>query len=282
MFKNHKSWSKWYDEIKGGSWPPCPLEVDYQTLPDYAKEKMLSLGYNPTWSGVQRFTTNGKNQLNVFYSSDCDGGGTTYSQDYVNNVQQRYPGRRFNKCYEWCSGPGFIGYSMLDNDICGSLCLTDIYDPALLWAEETKNYPGNNCQDRVSIYLLKDLMLLPKFEMFDLVVSNPPHASCYSSSILNDDLNRIVTDLNWEAHENFYRNIKQHLLPDGVIILLENNAGSTVDDFAPMIESNNLKINDVWQSKELYVNEFNSEWDVNNPDRENARNQIYYIEITHK
>lgn len=282
MFKNHKTWSKWYNEIKGDSWPPCPLEVDYHSLPDYAKDKMLSLGYNPNWSNVQRFITNGRHRLNVFYSPECDGGGTTYSQDYVNVIRQRYPNRQFIKCYEWCSGPGFIGYSILDNDICKSLCLTDIYDPALSWAEETRNYPSNNCRDLVSIYLLKDLALLPQNEMFDLVVSNPPHACCYSSSILNNNLNRIVTDLNWEAHENFYRNIKRHLLPDGVIILLENNAGSRVEDFVPMIEKNNLRIVDTWRSTEWYTKQFNTEWDSDNADNETTRNQLYYIEITHK
>jgi hypothetical protein len=282
MFKNHKTWSKWYDEIKGGIWPPCPLEVDYEFLPDYVKEKMLSLGYDPQWSRVQRFTTDGKQNLTVFYSSECDGGGTSYSQDYIDNIRARFPNRQFNKCYEWCSGPGFIGFSMLGNDICKSLCLSDIYNPALVWAEETRNYPGNKCQDLVSIYLLKDLALLPDYEKFDLVVSNPPHAKYYSSSILGDNLNRIVTDLNWEAHENFYCNIKKHLTPDGVILLLENNAGSTVNDFLPMIDDNGLKIVDTWRSSKLYTEKFDSEWDTTNTEKEISRNQIYYIEITHK
>jgi len=244
MFKHHQTWEKLFNDIKGGIWPPCPLEVDYEFLPDYVKDKFIEVGYDPSWSGVTRFVTSGPNQLQVFYSPECDGGGTSEGQDFIEVLKERYPNRMFNKVYEWCSGPGFISFSLLDYGIAKTACLSDIYDPALTWAEETINYPNNNLKGRVNTYLLKDLALLPEYEMFDLVISNPPNAKCLSSHILSDNLNRITTDLNWEGHINFYKHIKSHLCPDGVILMQETHAGSTIEEFLPMIDVAGLKVLD--------------------------------------
>lgn len=282
MFKHHATWEKLYNDIKGGIWPPCPLEVDYEFLPDYVKAKFIEVGYEPSWSSMKRFTTSGPNQFEVFYSQECNGGGTNEGQDFISVLKERYPERIFNRVYEWCSGPGFISFSLLDHGIARTACLSDIYDPALTWAEETINYPKNNLKGRANTYLLKDLALLPKYEMFDLVVSNPPNAKCLSSHILSDNLNRLTTDLNWEGHINFYKHIKSHLCPDGIILMQETHAGSTIEEFLPMIDAAGLKVLDSWRSKNYYVEHYDQEWDQRNPDYNNPRIQCYYIEITHK
>lgn len=282
MFKYHKSWEKLYNDIKGGIWPPCPLEVDYEGLPDWVKSKFIEVGYDPSWSDMKRFITTGSNQYHVFYSQNCNGGGTHEGQDFISVIKEKYPTRVFDRMYEWCSGPGFITFSLLDHAIAKTACMTDIFDPALTWAEETINYPSNNLKGRVDTYLLKDLALLPKTEMFDLVVSNPPNAKCLSSHILSDNINRITTDIEWEGHKNFYKHIKSHLNPDGIIIMQETHAGSNIDEFIPMIEAAGLKIIDSYRSKNFYVTHYDKEWDQRNPDYDNPRIQCYYIEITHK
>ena len=35
------------------------------------------------------------------------------------------------RAFEWCSGPGFIGFSMLGNGLCETLCLSDINPAAV-------------------------------------------------------------------------------------------------------------------------------------------------------
>lgn len=282
MFKYKHLWEKLYNDIKGGSWPQeIPLEVDFYQLPQYMQERFLEVGYDPSWSGIKRWNTTGPNKFSVFYSDECDGGGTLYSDDYVENIKEYYSNQTFDRCYEWCSGPGFIGFNLLSHGICNSLCLTDIYLPALDWAEETKLYKPNNIANKVDTYLIKDLALLPSTEQFNLVVANPPHSNSLSSNILSHNLNRIVTDVNWDSHRNFYKNIKSHLSEDGIILLLENHGGSTVEDFIPMIEENGLTVKDSWNSKTHYSAP-TKEWSQNNADQNQSVQQIYYIEIVHK
>ena len=112
-----------------------------------------------------------------------------------------------------------------------------MYYEAVDQAEFTIDY---NSIDQSSVYLLKDLRLLPAHEQFDLVVANPPHFNKNISNVSNS--NRICSDINWQSHKNFFSNIKSHLAPDGVILLLENFKGSTVEDFRSMIEASGLTV----------------------------------------
>jgi spermidine synthase len=77
-------------------------------------------------------------------------------------------------------------------------------------------------------------------------------------------------DQDWLAHQEFFKNIGQHLAPNGVILLQENQAGSLnrEKDFAAYIESAGLEITDVFDSPSHYT-----------PDH---YTQIYYIEIRQK
>ena len=81
-------------------------------------------------------------------------------------------------------------------------------------------------------------------------------------------VNRLIVDQDWAAHKNFYHNIKSRLAPDGVILMQENAAGSSAEDFRSMIESAGLEITDVFFD-EAYGNFMPSI-------------KIYYIEIKHQ
>ena len=171
-----EDWESLYNTLKGPDWPSCPPEEDFHLLPDWVKKELTTVfGYVPPVDHVKKFVCNGINPITVFYTDDTDGGGITFGQDYVPAIKRKYPDRKFSKVFEWCSGPGFIGFTLLSHNLCDSLCLNDLHDPALELANTTKMHPDNNCADCVSIYLLKDLSLLPAHEQFDLVVSNPPH-----------------------------------------------------------------------------------------------------------
>lgn len=278
-YKNHQAWVMLYDKLKGPDWPQqAPAEVDFKKLPTWVQDELLAFGYQPREDVLKRFITDGKIGINVFYFDELNGGGTGHGTEYITLIKNRYPSRIFRKAYEWCSGPGFIAYNLLDHGLCEKICLSDIYDPALVCAEETMMYDHNQASEKVSIYLLKDLALLPDSEMFDLVVANPPHAPGLEiTTKWTDNKNRITSDLNWEAHQNFFANIKQHLVPDGIILLQENHAGSTIDDFMPFIKTSGLRVTDCFLSDKWY------DADVDHTNPENwPVHKIYYIELQHQ
>ena len=241
------------------------------------------------------FQTSGNYNISVCYTSECDGGGTAFGAKYVDIIKKRYPNRTFDHCLDWCSGPGFIGFNLLDHHICKELHLVDCHQPALDYAKNTINNLPIEFKDNVKVYQIDDLRLLPKDVMFDLVVANPPHFQTKLTPklrLLNrlyvdkltvedkqslskkfpalDDKNfdRIAVDLEWRARKNFYQTIKSHLSPNGTILMQENAAGSTAEDFASMIDVSGLQITDVF---------FDDEYNNCMPSI-----KIYYIEIKHK
>lgn len=218
---------------------------------------------------IKRFRTRGPTDYVVFYTQEMEGGGTWFGQEYIEVLKTRYPDRVFERCYEWCSGPGFIGYALLDHGVCKTLCLSDIYDPAIQLAQLTSKFSRNQCADRVTAYLFRDLALLPNYEQFDLVVANPPHHPTGNQETLTiSDNIRIEQDPEWQSHRNFFQHIKNHLSPDGIILLQENAVGSTAESFQEFIDAAGLKICDSFPSPNYYL--------------DNEYTKIYYLEVTHK
>jgi len=77
------------------------------------------------------------------------------------------------------------------------------------------------------------------------VVGNPPHFVITPSWFGQQDItnaNRICVDRDWQAHREFFDNIKPRLAQDGVIVLQENINGSSVNEFRSFIESNGLRV----------------------------------------
>ena len=193
------------------------------------------------------FAVPGRENFQISYHSTEDGGGTWFGQEYVTELQ-RY-NRRFGRCLEWCSGPGFIGFALLAHGICDDLILMDHH------------------RDRVQFYNLDRVSAFPDHERFDLVVANPPH---YLVCPGDDNYQRIAVDPDWQAHEEFYGHIGNHLNPDGMILMQENQAGSLQGpaEFLPMIERNGLRLTGYWTSPQHF-------------DRAGPT-QIYYMEIRQK
>ena len=210
------------------------------------------------------FITSGPNHYRVQHDSWMDGGGTWFGQEYADIIAQRYPGRVFERCYEWCSGPAFIGFGILDHGLCCNLCVSDIYTEAIDRVKETVNL---HKLTNVSAYATGTVSGLPDHEQFDLVVANPPH---FLTCPGDDNYQRIAVDQNWAAHQEFFANIGRHLLPDGIILLQENQAGSLnrERDFSPFITAAGLEITAVFNSPKYY------------DPRDHT--QIYYIEIRQK
>lgn len=171
--------------------------------------------------------------IRVSYKGYLDGGGRGFGRDFIPLLQQ-YGLPKQGRVFEWCAGPGFIGFSMLGHGLCSSLCLADINPEAVQACQHTVS--ENALSDRVSVYCSDNLLNIPSSERWDLVVSNPPHfIDEYLGSLRGHDPD-------WSIHREFLRTVEPFLKPGGVILLQENNAGSTVETFRPMIEQSGLKV----------------------------------------
>lgn len=210
---------------------------------------------------MMEFKPKGARGLTVYHDSWMEGGGTWFGQEYIDIVKTRYANCNFDKCYEWCSGPGFIGFGLLDHNLCQRLCVSDIYESAINKAVKAT---ARQVPELVTAYHTGTLATIPNTEQFDLVVANPPH---FLECPGDENYQRIAVDQNWSAHQDFFQHIAKHLTPNGIIILQENQAGSLnrEKDFEQYIGINGLQITDVFNSAKFYT--------------PGDHTQIYYIEI---
>jgi len=168
--------------------------------------------------------------IDVYYSDDLDGGGSSFGQCYIPVVEKMFG--KVGRVFEFCGGPGFIGFSLLANGLCESLCLADVNPHAIRAVEKT--IEKNNLQGKVSVYLSDGLNAIPDNEKWDLIVSNPPH--------FQDDYQESLRhfDRDWEIHRGFYSHISTFLNPGGSILIQENFEGSDQHSFDEMITNNEL------------------------------------------
>lgn len=195
-----------------------------------------------------------------------DGGGTSIGLDFVNLLRKYYPEKRFDRCLDWCSGPGFIGFSLLLNNFCRELCLVDSYEPALNSARMA--IADNKLLSVTKIYNIDSIKDLPAQEKFDLIVANPPHfpTKVFHQESIWKNSQRIYLDLDWQVHIDFFQNIKKNLTHDGTIILQESSWACNHDTFDRYLDQANLKVSNVYQSVDLVVKDY----------------PIFYLEIKHK
>lgn len=254
-------WKVAFELAKEPGWPeyvsPTSNTKPTDEYPKEVAEKIIDVFYS---FKSRKIHTIGN--IDVFYENALNGGGMIQANYYLDIIKTRYNGKVFKKCYEWCSGPGFIGFSLLGHGLCESVCFSDVYSPAINCVKDSIKH--NNSKG--TAYLGSELSCLPDNEIFDLVVSNPPHFKQSADFHTNNkhDL-RLNVDLNWQAHKDFFNNIKKHLAADGIVLLQENTDGSALDIFLPFINTSGLKVTDVFCNAEYSSDD----------------NSFYYIELTH-
>ena len=190
------------------------------------------------------YKTSGSQGYLIYDEYGLDGGGRVWGWEFPYELRKLQPTRKFNRCLDWCSGPGYCGFEMLDNGLCDSLALMDLHDLAIHYANVSID--ANQCRDRVIAYHADAISKLPIHERFDLVIGNPPHSPGVDES-LDADQTRILSDVGWNTHREFFNNIGNYLTDDGVIWLCENISlgAGPVEVFEPMIRDNGLKINNL-------------------------------------
>jgi len=171
--------------------------------------------------------------VRVSYKPHLDGGGSTFGQDFVPLLRRRGVPKAA-RAFEWCAGPGFIGFSLLAYGLADTLCLADVNPEAVAACRRT--IARNRLESKVAVYHSDNLEDISASEQWDLVVSNPPHFADSGIGHLR------YHDPDWRVHRGFFGRIARHLRPGGVVVLQENNTGSTPGTFAPMIAQAGLAV----------------------------------------
>ncbi len=184
-----------------------------------------------------------------------DGGGRILAPVFVAALA----GRRFGKCFEWCGGPSWIGFALLENGICDELVTADINPEATEAAQAEANAKGY----RATVYTSNNMRDIPKNERFDLVVSNPPNYCDIQPSHLLGYLRHDLrpSDIGWKIHREFYATIGPHLSEDAELWINEVEPYETevviggavydkrpeppIDTFRAMLDDAGMLISDV-------------------------------------
>ena len=188
--------------------------------------------------------------ISVLFTNDLDGGGRRLMKDYLDFVKERYG--HVEDLFEWCTGPGFLGYAMLAHGFTDRLCLADINPKAVYFAQKTR--AANCLEDKVDIYLSDNLDQIPESQQWDLVISNPPHYG--GKSDFFTEIDRRSLDRDWQIHRRFFEQVGAHLKPGGELCILEwqdQNVpdSSTPELFQPMLEENGFVMIDAVTCKEV-------------------------------
>jgi hypothetical protein len=166
-------------------------------------------------------------EIAVFDKPEQHEGGLAFGRDFPRVLNELGIGRR-GRMFEFCAGPGYIGYSLLAAGWCESLVLADVDADAVSTARFTAAH--NELEDRVVVYRSDALDQIPEAERWDLVVANPPHYS-------GQNANALVFDPGWELHRRFYGTVGRFMNPGGLILMVESLEGSDPDVFAEMIRA---------------------------------------------
>jgi hypothetical protein len=144
------------------------------------------------------------------------------------------PNRIFNHCLEWCSGAGFIGFSLLGKGLCKQLDLADIWKPALDAAQNVEA----PCQ--VNTWHIRQLSDIQPPQKYDLIVGNPPW---FPGNLLQH--NRSNCDPGLLILKNFLSNAKNYLTPDGMIVLIEGQTYIGPKDIVNLVDETGLQLTQV-------------------------------------
>jgi methylase of polypeptide subunit release factors len=198
------------------------------------------------------------NNTFLYYDAKLDGGGGIFGINMLKmDFMNKFYGSDLSVC-EMCSGPGFIGFYLKNNNLCNDITLVDINENNRKYIEKTVS---ENKLENVEFIVSDGFDNV--FKKFDLILMNPPHHGVINpdnDKIFVDEMKLINYDKKWKFHENFYHNVGNFLEKNGVAVIVENHLGSTKHDFLPMIDRKvfgveifeNLKLG--WTGKsEFYI-----------------------------
>lgn len=186
--------------------------------------------------------------LLVFDREDLNGGGLWYAQDF-SRAMLHFGIGKCERIFDFCAGPGYIGYYLFASGYCRTLALADINPQATDVARHTAHY--NGIEDVVKVYTSDVLDQIPPTEKWDLVVANSP---VVPGSEVNST-NIIDYDISGTLHRRFYASVKQFMNPGGLILTLHTRCDSSPEYFRPLIEAGGGRVVDSLIRKDFRGNE---------------------------
>jgi hypothetical protein len=182
------------------------------------------------------------NDIEVSFLWRLNGGGVIAASEFVRIVSEKMG--KVDHVFEYCAGPGFIGFALLANNLCDQLTLADVNPEAIEAIKET--IKNNNLQDKVTVYEADCLDAIPATEQWDLVVGNPPWHLCPEGK--KNKKWHIRKDPGSRVHEKFYRDVRKFLNPNGSILLMEGGMFTEAHCFRDMIKNGGLTMIESFQS----------------------------------
>lgn len=181
-----------------------------------------------------------------------DGGGIAQYKDFLDFFENQ--NKEYNRALEWCSGLGAIGFSLLDAKIVKHITFMDIYKPAIHYVKDMASL--NNINHKFFAFCAGRIQDLPDNQKFDLIVGNPPHMmrettieEAHEIDRKNgvnlrpkwfvDNDNRLLSDVDWKIHEEFFTNIGKYCNV-GCDILI-SDVGGYVSINTELAKRSNLK-----------------------------------------
>jgi methylase of polypeptide subunit release factors len=180
--------------------------------------------------------------ISVEFEPALDGGGSRFGQEFIEVVAERLGSREH--IFEFCAGPGFIGFSLLAHGLCEKLTLADINPEAVLACQATIQL--NGLEDCCSAYVSDVFEFIPEAEHWDLIVGNPPHWP--QSHAGERDLRKY--DIGLSIHRRFFERARTFLRPGGSVLLQENSFATRATDFECMIADGGFRLIDVFKATE--------------------------------
>lgn len=175
----------------------------------------------------------------VLYVEGSDGGGINHLSDFKQAVSLSGKSN-YHSAVEWCAGFGVIGFEFLRSGICNNMSFIDCHEPTISWLQKTIDH--NNLQSNTALYHIDAIGLLPEHVKFDLVLANPPHCfdqtskEMFERTIENPkqkaDVIRLVCDVDYMIHKEFFDNIREHLLPNADVFISETANLKEIKQFA--------------------------------------------------
>jgi methylase of polypeptide subunit release factors len=141
--------------------------------------------------------------------------------DIINKIQDQ------GDVLEICSGPGFIGYTLLKYNKANRLVLSDI-NPEVRDGIETTNRFNNL---KVEFIQSDCFDSMEDSNKFDTIVSNPPHFKTERPNGYRSSEEKLISlDYDMQFHKKFFESVHRYLNPNGKIVLIENCDGVTEED----------------------------------------------------
>ena len=181
--------------------------------------------------------------IKIKYHPSMEGGGIYRSPMFIEVLSLIAPNRIFNHCLEWCSGPGFIGYSLLGKGLCKQLDLADIWQPSLTAAKAVKA-PCN-----VDTWHIRNLCDIQPPRMYDLIVANPPW---WPGNLLQNQHNRLGADPELAILKKFLKDAKNYLTPNGLIVLVEGQTYTGPKDISNALADTGLELTHVLERSDQW------------------------------